>query len=333
MSVCIANYNGENLLSECIDSVLAQQGDATIEIIVHDDASSDGSLHLLQARYSQVTVIRSDRNVGFCIANNRMADMASGQYLLLLNNDAALLPDAVATLLAAAGAQQPAGILTLPQYDWETGQLVDRGCLLDPFYTPVPNRDPLRRDVAYVIGACLWIPRALWRNLDGFPTWLGSIAEDMYLGCAARLRGYPVQAIPASGYRHRQGASFGGNRIDDGRLDSSYRRRYLSERNRLAVLAICTPTWLAWPWLTLHTIALTVEGLLLSLLKATPRIWREIYWAALHDAVRRRRELLDHRSALQSKRTIGLGTYMSGSTAMPRKLVLLFRHGLPGIRG
>jgi GT2 family glycosyltransferase len=332
VSVCIANFNGERMLGDCIDSVLAQDTDASVEVLVHDDASTDDSLALLQAHYPQVAVIRSDRNVGFCVANNRMADAASGEYLLLLNNDAALLPDAITTLLAAAGEQRPAGILTLPQYDWESNQLVDLGCLLDPFYTPVPNLDPMRRDVAYVIGACLWIPRALWNELGGFPAWLGSIAEDMYLGCVTRLRGYPVQAIPASGYRHRQGASFGGNRIEQGRLDSSYRRRYLSERNRLAVLVACTPTWLVWPWLALHVAVLLAEGLLLSVLKASPRVWREIYWHALQDVISRRRELPAQRTASQAQRTIGLCTYLRGFTAMPRKLTLLSKHGLPGIR-
>jgi hypothetical protein len=43
-------------------------------------------------------------------------------------------------------------ILSLPQYDFETGKLVDRGCLLDPFFNPVPNLDPAREDVAMAIG-------------------------------------------------------------------------------------------------------------------------------------------------------------------------------------
>jgi GT2 family glycosyltransferase len=335
ISVCIANYNGEQMLADCIDSVLDQQGiePGSVEIIIHDDASTDGSVDWLRRHYSKVELLASEENVGFCISNNRMVAHARGEFVLLLNNDAALFPDALVTFLGAARAQATPGILTLPQYDWETGALVDRGCLLDPFYNPVPNLDPARRDVAYVIGACLWIPRTSWKELDGFPVWLGSIAEDMYLGCAARLHGYPVQATPASGYRHRQGASFGGNRIDQGRLDSSYRRRYLSERNRLAVLAACTPTWLAWPWLALHAMALLAEGLLLSVLKVESRIWREIYWPALRDAIGRCTALLAQRNRLQSKRTIGLGAYARGFTVMPRKVVLLYRHGLPGIRG
>ena len=50
-SVCIANFNGVGVLADCIDSVLAQQGGVPVEIIVHDDASSDGSVAFLRERY------------------------------------------------------------------------------------------------------------------------------------------------------------------------------------------------------------------------------------------------------------------------------------------
>ena len=94
VSVCVANFNGEHLLSDCIDSVLAQECDAAIEILVHDDASTDGSVALLRTRYPQVHVLASNDNVGFCVGNNRMVERARGEYILLRNNDAALAPDA-----------------------------------------------------------------------------------------------------------------------------------------------------------------------------------------------------------------------------------------------
>ncbi len=50
-SVCIANFNGETLLEACLDSVIEQQGGIAFEILVHDDASTDGSLDLLRTRY------------------------------------------------------------------------------------------------------------------------------------------------------------------------------------------------------------------------------------------------------------------------------------------
>lgn len=331
-SVCIANYNGSALLDDCLESIFAQQGNINVEIIVHDDASTDDSVKLLREKYPQVELLASRKNVGFCISNNRMAEHARGEYILLLNNDATLYPDALATLLTAARGQTPAGILTLPQYDWETGALVDRGCLLDPFYNPVPNLEPARKDVALVIGACLWIPRALWNELGGFPEWMESIAEDMYLCCNARLRGTPVQVTSASGYRHRQGASFGGNRVDSGKLQTTFRRRQLSERNKTSVMLICTPTALVWPLLVLHAAALSIEALVLVCVKREPNIWNEIYGPALRYLLSKRSALMRCRTVVQANRHVSLGRYMLVFRPLPRKLSMLFRYGLPTLR-
>ena len=331
-SVCIANYNGVHMLADCLDSVLAQTPNVPVEIIVHDDASTDDSVAFLRERYPQVEILASSDNVGFCVGNNRMVARARGEYVLLLNNDAALFPDALATLLAAARSQQHAGILTLPQYDWQSGGLVDRGCLLDPFYNPVPNLDANRHDVAYVIGACLFLPRVLWNELGGFPEWFGSIAEDMYIGCLARLRGLSVAVTRSSGYRHRQGRSFGGNRVGAGKLNTTYRRRYLSERNKTAVLVVCTPTLLVWPLFALHLLALAAEGALLSLFKRRARVWQEVYGPTLAYALRELGRLRERRKQVQRTRGISLSRYLKVFSFGWRKLDLLRRHGIPEVR-
>jgi GT2 family glycosyltransferase len=330
-SICIANYNGEGLLADCIDSILGQRGDFEIEIVVHDDASSDLSVLLLRERYPQVTVIESTENVGFCIANNRMARIATGDYLLLLNNDAALFPDALATLHDWAQEQSPPGILSLPQYDWHTGALVDRGCRLDPFYNPIPNLDPERRDVAMVIGACLWIPRKAWSELGGFPDWFESISEDLLLCCSARLRGYPVQVPPGSGYWHRQGASFGGNRVADGRLATTFKRRRLSERNKTFVMIACTPTWLLPFLLPIHLLLLSIEGVIMSLLRRNLEIWRTIYAPVLPSIICQRARLVAMRHEMPHD-TASSRRYLRQFSPWPHKLAMLIRHGLPTIR-
>lgn len=331
VSVCIANYNGEHLLRGCIDSILAQDVCAQVEILVHDDASQDGSLELLAGEYPQVRVIASKNNVGFCIANNRMAECAKGEYLLLLNNDAALDGNALQTLFTEAEQIDGDAILTLPQHDWTSGALVDRGCLLDPFYNPVPNLDPDRQDVAYVIGACLWIPRRLWHELGGFPDWFGSLAEDTYLCCAARLRGVPVYCVDGSRYRHRQGASFGGNRVD-GRLRTTYRRRALSERNKTWVMLICTPGWIVWPLLVLHLMLLHAEGAVVSVLRRDARLWCEVYYPMLPNIIASRSVWREFRQRLQESRCITQRNWWQTFVRMPRKLKLLWQYGMPEVR-
>ena len=331
ISVCIANYNGERMLVDCIESILAQQCDEVVEIIVHDDASTDGSVALMQQRYPEVNLIVSDSNVGFCVSNNRLVDVAQGTYVLLLNNDAVLLPGALATLLAGAVEQNPHGILTLPQYDWASNALVDRGCLLDPFYNPEPNLDPLRRDVAYVIGACLWIPRTLWVELGGFTAWMVSIGEDIDLCCRARLLGRPVQALTQSGYRHRQGAQFGGNRPECGRLRSTYRRRGLSERNKTCAVLVLTPTLLLPLLLPLHALLLVAEGLVLSVARRDWRLAQEVYLQALLWPLRARALLCEARREIQQSRQVSWRVFYRPFTLRPRKMTLLLRYGLPAV--
>ncbi len=331
-TVCIANYNGESLLTDCIDSVLNQQCSFAFDIIVHDDASTDNSLKLLATRYPQVKVIASQCNVGFCVSNNRMVEVATGQFILLLNNDAALAPDALETLHKHAMQQSIQGVLTLPQYDWESGALVDRGCLLDPFYNPVPNLDPNRREVAMVIGACLWIPRTLWIELGGFPEWFESIAEDMQVCCHARLLGFPVEAAPKSGYQHRQGKSFGGNRSNDGRLETSFRRRRLSEQNKTFVLALCTPLPDLIFVLPLHLLALLIEGAILSLITLDYRTLRNIYANIPVSIVKNIKIILRTRKSIQKSKAITTTTYRRVFVNMPRKITMLINFGIPRIR-
>ena len=330
ISVCIANYNGEHLLRDCIDSVLAQDAGVVVEILVHDDASQDGSLALLAKAYPQVRVVASDANVGFCVANNRMVEQARGEFVLLLNNDAMLDAGALRAFLSEARHIGDA-ILTLPQYDWATDALVDRGCLLDPFYNPIPNLNPARQDVAYVIGACLWSPRRLWHELGGFPEWFGSLAEDMFLCCAARLRDVPVRCIDGSSYRHRQGASFGGNRADGG-LCTTYRRRALSERNKTWVMLACTPGLIVWPLLVLHLTLLYAEGVIVSMLRRDARLWREVYRSILPDVLAFNAEWTALRQRMQAARTATRRRWWRAVVWIPRKLALLWRYGVPVVR-
>lgn len=331
-SVCIANYNGIDMIDACIASVRGQLLDAKVEIIIHDDASTDGSAAHIREHYPDACLIESAENVGFCIANNRMAAAASGDYLLLLNNDATLLPDALATLLAEAERLGCPAILGLPQYDAETDELLDIGARLDPFFNTVPNRDPARQDVAMVAGACLWIDKVLWDEFGGFPEWFGSIAEDLYLCCRARLAGYPVRGLAVSGYRHRVGHSFGGGKVAEGRLVTTFRRRAFSERNKTFVMVMTLPA----PWmqllLPLHLVLLLVEGGLLSLLKLDSLFLRQIYLPVFAALLRERCHLRASRADIMRRRRLASTDFFAAFDWLPYKLRMLCRHGLPEAR-
>lgn len=332
VSVCIANYNGMQVIDECLRSLAEQLGDIDFEILVHDDASTDDSVAHIRRHHQHVRLLVSQTNVGFCVSNNRMAAQARGQFLLLLNNDAALFPDALQTLLTEVSRAPSPAILTLPQYDAASGALVDRGCMLDPFFNPVPNLNPERRDVAMVIGACLWVPKTLWDELEGFPEWFGSIAEDMYLCCRARLAGYAVRALEASGYRHWQGKSFGGGKVVGARMATTVRRRALSERNKTLVMMVTCPTiWLAL-LLPVHLSMLLLEGFTLVLVKHSWSLGKDIYLRCFIALWRLRRQTLSLRRAVQGHAQLSLRAHAAAFQWMPYKLQMLMRFGLPEVR-
>lgn len=86
LSVIIVNWNTRELLKDCLSSL---QKDDTLhkEIWVVDNASSDGSVQMLQAEYPQVRLITNKENAGFAQANNQALVQATGRYCLLLNSD------------------------------------------------------------------------------------------------------------------------------------------------------------------------------------------------------------------------------------------------------
>lgn len=330
VSVCIANYNGAKVIDACLQSVLKQDCGFPVEIIMHDDASSDASVEHVARTYPQVRLIRSEENVGFCVSNNRMVNVAQGEYILLLNNDAELFPDALRCLMEKAEGIGGPAILGLPQYDAEDGHLIDRGSLFDPFLNPIPNLNHARTNVGMVMGACLWIPKSLWEEIGGFPKWFGSMAEDMYVCTVARLWGFPVQVLPESGFRHWVGHSFGGGKITaTGKLNTSVKRRALSERNKSLVLLMSYPS----PWVQvifpLHVFLLCLECAALTLVQRNLRAWKQIYRPCLASLWMERHRLRLWRGKVQNRRGAGFGEYFSVFSWIPYKLKMLIRHGWP----
>jgi GT2 family glycosyltransferase len=327
-SVCIANYNGMDVVGSCLESVLSQDFDHPVEIIVHDDASTDDSVEFIRSHFSHVKLLTSDKNVGFCVSNNRMVAEARGRFVLLLNNDATLFPDALRTLHDYAIQQERQGILGLPQYDMQTGELIDIGSRLDLFLNPIPNLDRTRRQVGMVTGACFWIPKSLWDELGGFPEFFGSLAEDLYLSCVASLRGYAVEAVPQSGFHHWVGKSLGGGKLIKSALKSTYRRRALTERNKVFVMITCYPFPMVLFLLVLFLIAFIFEGVALSFLRMDQRLGREVYGSCLQQVLLFGSILLTHRHKLQVEQA-AFRRFLLSLCPFPQKLSLLLKHGIP----
>lgn len=329
ISVCIANYNGGDLVLECLESVYAQEGGFRIEVLVHDDASKDDSLARIQECFPQVQVIASVTNVGFCISNNRMAARATGRYLLLLNNDAKLRPDSLQALFAAAENGMEDCILGLPQCSMADDTIIDRGYRTDLFLNPIPIMAPGVHEAGVATGACLWIPRNVWNEVGGFPDWFESVAEDIFICFAARLLGHRVVVLDAPAFDHWIGKNLGGGKLDSGKLHSSFRRRRLSERNKTFAMLCCYP-WLALlVLLPLHVLSLMVEATFLLVAMRAPGKVGAIYKEAFAGQWRHWRQVAELRGRLMRNRRASTARFFAFTDWIPVKLVMLFRHGTP----
>ncbi len=111
LSILVVSYNTKQLTLECIASVFEQTRITQFELIVWDNASTDGSPEAIDATYgSRVRLIKSNLNLGFAAANNRAAEISTGKFLLLLNPDTIVLNGAIDSLVAFSDRFPAAGI-------------------------------------------------------------------------------------------------------------------------------------------------------------------------------------------------------------------------------
>jgi GT2 family glycosyltransferase len=100
LSIIVATYNARDLLLDCLQSVYNNPPSEPYEIIVVDDASSDGTSEAVRDRFPEVHLLLNEINRHYAGANNRAFRRARGRYIYLLNNDTVVLPEALNRMLA-----------------------------------------------------------------------------------------------------------------------------------------------------------------------------------------------------------------------------------------
>jgi len=100
LSIVIVNWNTQDLLQQCLDSVFNSPPERSFDIWVVDNASSDNSVQMVETQFPQVNLIRSELNLGFGKANNIAMQKCLGKHILLLNPDTEVYPKALERLSA-----------------------------------------------------------------------------------------------------------------------------------------------------------------------------------------------------------------------------------------
>ncbi len=111
VSVCIVNWNCRALLQACLRSLTSKWQRLRLEVIVVDNASTDGAAEMVRRRFPRVVLVRNADNVGFARANNQAARLARGRWLFFLNNDTVVPPGALRRLIEYGRAHPEIGLL------------------------------------------------------------------------------------------------------------------------------------------------------------------------------------------------------------------------------
>jgi hypothetical protein len=278
VSVVVVNYNGASILTGCLDAVLRQDYTA-VEIVVVDNASTDGSAEIVKHTFPGARLIRSQQNRGFAGGANLGYAEARGRYVALLNSDAVPPPDWLSTLveglesrgLALASSQVVTEDVAAEEYEMN-GTINYLGYNLPREFSDLET-------VFYCSAAALLIDREQVGGL--FPEEFFLYQEDLHLSWRLRLQGKTLGMVPASRVAHR--GSYSTRRVRQSLV------AYYQERNRLFNCLIFYRPWTLvrlLPYIVLDPMAKLLAGLVgrgkppLAVLRAYGAVLTRLRWVA-----------------------------------------------------
>ncbi len=222
IAVILVNYNGIRYNMACVESLLRQQADCLLKIIVVDNASRDGSMQAIEERYGgddRIETVLLDDNYGFSHANNvgiRRAVKWEADHVLLLNNDTEAEADMIAQLMACAERHRDSVIVPKIYYSDRRNVLWSAGGAVSPFVRKVRHIGLDQEDrgqfdqeqqVGFGTGCCLMIPRAVIERTGGLDERFFLYYEDTEYSFRLREMGIALYYCPAARLYHKVGAS------------------------------------------------------------------------------------------------------------------------------
>jgi len=203
VSCIVVNYNGGALVEACLKSLLSQTLPPA-EILVVDNASTDGSPEEIQKKFPEIQILRRERNDGFSRAANEGARRARGEILFFINPDGELSLDGLEKMVRALIEEPELGAVTARIHN--VGREPEkRGGTLNLFLTTIPDyfNDPTK--VLYPSGASLIIRKGI---VDPpFPDDFFLYYEDVHLGWRLRLSGSEIRKVHEAVFTHHPSSS------------------------------------------------------------------------------------------------------------------------------
>ena len=224
LSIIVVNWNTRDLLANCLQSIYDTVHDLTFEVIVVDNASTDGSADMVRERFPQVRLIENAENVGFAKANNQGIKRSSGRYIVLLNSDTVVRSKAIAHLTTFLDTHPDAGacgplllnpndtlqpscypFLTAGREFWRL-IFLDRVIRIGSY--PMNHWDTKSpHNVEVVSGACLALRREALNHVGLLDERYFMYSEEMDLCYRLHQEGWRIYWVPQAHVMHYGGQS------------------------------------------------------------------------------------------------------------------------------
>lgn len=217
VSIVIPNYNGIKFIKNCLDSLVTQT-EKDFEIIVIDNASTDGSAELVQNTFDYVKLIKLDKNYGFCKAVNEGIKASIAKYVILLNNDTEVKESFVEELLRVMEKSDRIFSCSAKMLQLYNKKLIDDAgdyyCALGWAFARGKSKPATRFDnnneiFAACAGAAIY-RKVIFEEIGYFDEEHFAYLEDIDIGYRARIHGYK-NMYAADAIVHHAGSGVSGS--------------------------------------------------------------------------------------------------------------------------
>lgn len=334
VSVLIVTYNSEEFLTKLLLSI-AEQAYKNIEVILVDNASSDGSVAVAKAHIGRGIVIENETNAGFPAANNLGVEHARGKFIFLLNPDTFIDPACVEELLANATFNER-NLYAPKQMTYSGSEFISMGVAADIFgypvraYTRISPHNNIRVPF-YADGAAMFLSRKTYVDLKGMDEGHFLFMEDVELSWKAHLTGRKIIPVGSSIVYHFSGGSTGeGGHPKEGKYTTNIERRFLAEKNIIRNI-LKFYRWYNILWILPLYGSINVAEIVLFLIMGQYRGVIKTYIGSYVWNVANFNSTLIKRREIQQIRTVDDRYIIRHMQLVPGKLYALLEIGIPKV--
>ena len=217
ISIIVLNWNGKKMTEECLNSLMPQLN-KNFEVLVVDNASTDGSVEYLKKKFKKIKLIRSKENLGYAGGNNLGVKKAKGNYILILNNDIILDKNFLKEIWKH---KDDADILGVKNYYYDKKNIIwaigSKINLLTMKASLIGNKiqDKGQLDktqIDYTVGSAMLINKKVIDEIGFLDENYFCYYEETEWQTRARNTGFKISWIPTAKLWHKVGFSTGGGR-------------------------------------------------------------------------------------------------------------------------